>query len=192
MPYTATGELRVQLDFSSSIVEQFLLRPFLAGIFFDPVLDKSSCLFELVFKRLSLGDNVLSEDDIDAIVAQLACPRVLGWGFEEWRQERRRRRPRCSPPWAPSPNKVLVGLTRLHAATTPDDVILSTPETATRMWMMGVSRMRGGWARGGGYTRGGMGRHRGDDAGSAHATADLLWRRWGGGVGDPRGGGPRG
>jgi hypothetical protein len=99
----------VQLGFSSSIVEQFLLRPFLTGIFFDPALDKSSRLFELVFKHLTLGDNVLSEDGIGAIAAQLACPRVLWWGFEEWRQGRRRRRPQCSPPlqqgpcWAHAP-----------------------------------------------------------------------------------------
>jgi hypothetical protein len=108
-PETTTGEHQVQLGFLSSIAEQFLLRPFLVGIFFDPALDKSSRLFELVFKRLTLGDNVLLEDDIDAIAAQLACPRVLGWGFEEWRQERRRRRPWCSPPWAPSPTRSLLG-----------------------------------------------------------------------------------
>jgi hypothetical protein len=76
-------------------------------------------------------------------------------------------------------NKVLVGLTHLRATTTPDDIIISPPETATRMWMTGASRMRGGWGRGGdhvgvGAARGGMGRHRGDDAGS------TCWMRCGG------------
>jgi hypothetical protein len=89
-PETTKGEHRVQLGFSSSIVDQFLLRPFLVGIFFNPALNKSSHLFELVFKCLILGENIMSEDGIDAIVAQLACPWVLGWGFEEWGQERRR------------------------------------------------------------------------------------------------------
>ena len=52
-------------------MERFL-RPFLAGIFFDPALDTSSRLFELVFKRLALGDNALPEDGIGAIASQLA------------------------------------------------------------------------------------------------------------------------
>jgi hypothetical protein len=64
----------VQLDFSSSIAKQFLLRPFLTGIFFDLALNKSYRLFELVFKRLTLGYNVLSEDGIGAIAARLSCP----------------------------------------------------------------------------------------------------------------------
>jgi phytoene dehydrogenase-like protein len=71
-PETTTGEHLTELGFSSSIVERFL-RPFLAGIFFDPALDTSSRLFELVFKRLALGDNALPEDGIGAIAEQLAA-----------------------------------------------------------------------------------------------------------------------
>jgi hypothetical protein len=52
-------------------------------------------------------------------------------------------------------NKVLVGLTRLRATTTPDDVILLPQETTTRIWMTGAPRMRGGWGRGGDHARGG-------------------------------------
>ncbi|KAG2638500.1 hypothetical protein PVAP13_2NG598520 [Panicum virgatum] len=70
-PETTTATHLQQLGFSPSIVERFL-RPFLAGIFFDPALDTSSRLFELVFKRLALGDNALPEDGIDAIASQLA------------------------------------------------------------------------------------------------------------------------
>ena len=53
-------------------MERFL-RLFLAGIFFDPALDTSSRLFELVFKRLALGDNALPEDGMGAITEQLAA-----------------------------------------------------------------------------------------------------------------------
>jgi hypothetical protein len=93
-------------------------------------------------------------------------------------------------------NKVLVGLTRLRATTTLDDVILSPLETATRMWMTG---RRGceedgrGWGsrQGGGCARGGMGRHHGDDAGFAHATRICCGgggeERWGIRVGEDRG-----
>ncbi|KAF8679223.1 hypothetical protein HU200_045995 [Digitaria exilis] len=70
-PETTTARHLEQLGFSPSIVERFL-RPFLAGIFFDPALDTSSRLFELVFKRLALGDNALPEDGIGAIASQLA------------------------------------------------------------------------------------------------------------------------
>ena len=70
-PETTTATHLQQLGFSPSIVERFL-RPFLAGIFFDPALDTSSRLFELVFKRLALGDNALPEDGIGAIASQLA------------------------------------------------------------------------------------------------------------------------
>ncbi|KAL6841949.1 hypothetical protein ACP4OV_028461 [Aristida adscensionis] len=70
-PETTTATHLQKLGFSPSIVERFL-RPFLAGIFFDPALDTSSRLFELVFKRLALGDNALPEDGIGAIAAQLA------------------------------------------------------------------------------------------------------------------------
>ncbi|KAJ1291988.1 hypothetical protein BS78_02G358600 [Paspalum vaginatum] len=71
-PEATTAEHLRQLGFSPSIVDRFL-RPFLAGIFFDPALDTSSRLFELVFKRLALGDNALPEDGIGAIAAQLAA-----------------------------------------------------------------------------------------------------------------------
>ncbi|RLN33136.1 protoporphyrinogen oxidase [Panicum miliaceum] len=64
-PETTTARHLQQLGFSPSIVERFL-RPFLAGIFFDPALDTSSRLFELVFKRLALGDNALPEGGIGA------------------------------------------------------------------------------------------------------------------------------
>ncbi|KAM0877504.1 hypothetical protein ACQ4PT_035445 [Festuca glaucescens] len=70
-PETTTARHLEKLGFSPSIVERFL-RPFLAGIFFDPALDTSSRLFELVFKRLALGDNALPEAGIGAIAAQLA------------------------------------------------------------------------------------------------------------------------
>ncbi|KAM0821326.1 hypothetical protein ACQ4PT_072314 [Festuca glaucescens] len=70
-PETTTATHLQKLGFSPSIVERFL-RPFLAGIFFDPALDTSSRLFELVFKRLALGDNALPEAGIGAIAAQLA------------------------------------------------------------------------------------------------------------------------
>ncbi|TKW35964.1 hypothetical protein SEVIR_2G410200v4 [Setaria viridis] len=70
-PETTTATHLQQLGFSPSIVERFL-RPFLAGIFFDPALDTSSRLFQLVFKRLALGDNALPEDGIGAIASQLA------------------------------------------------------------------------------------------------------------------------
>ncbi|KAE8814148.1 protoporphyrinogen oxidase [Hordeum vulgare] len=70
-PETTTARHLEKLGFSPSIVERFL-RPFLAGIFFDPALDTSSRLFELVFKRLVLGDNALPEAGIGAIAAQLA------------------------------------------------------------------------------------------------------------------------
>lgn len=70
-PETTTARHLEQLGFSPSIVERFL-RPFLAGIFFDPALDTSSRLFELVFKRLALGDNALPEAGIGAISGQLA------------------------------------------------------------------------------------------------------------------------
>lgn len=71
-PETTTAEHLARIGFSPSIVDQFL-RPFLAGIFFDPKLDTSSRLFELVFKRLALGDNALPEDGIAAIAHQLAA-----------------------------------------------------------------------------------------------------------------------
>jgi phytoene dehydrogenase-like protein len=71
-PETTTAAHLQRLGFSPSIVERFL-RPFLAGIFFDPALDTSSRLFELVFKRLALGDNALPEGGIAAIAAQLAA-----------------------------------------------------------------------------------------------------------------------
>uniref|UniRef100_A0ACD5WQD9 Uncharacterized protein n=1 Tax=Avena sativa TaxID=4498 RepID=A0ACD5WQD9_AVESA len=70
-PETTTATHLEKLGFSPSIVERFL-RPFLAGIFFDPALDTSSRLFELVFKRLALGDNALPDAGIGAIAAQLA------------------------------------------------------------------------------------------------------------------------
>ncbi|XP_015645661.2 15-cis-phytoene desaturase, chloroplastic/chromoplastic [Oryza sativa Japonica Group] len=70
-PETTTAAHLEKLGFSPSIVERFL-RPFLAGIFFDPALDTSSRLFELVFKRLALGDNALPEAGIGAIASQLA------------------------------------------------------------------------------------------------------------------------
>uniref|UniRef100_A0A0D9X1R2 Amine oxidase domain-containing protein n=1 Tax=Leersia perrieri TaxID=77586 RepID=A0A0D9X1R2_9ORYZ len=69
-PETTTAAHLERLGFSTSIVERFL-RPFLAGIFFDPALDTSSRLFELVFKRLALGDNALPEAGIGAIASQL-------------------------------------------------------------------------------------------------------------------------
>lgn len=71
-PETTTAAHLEKLGFSPSIVERFL-RPFLAGIFFDPRLDTSSRLFELVFKRLALGDNALPEAGIGAIASQLAA-----------------------------------------------------------------------------------------------------------------------
>ncbi|CAL5071655.1 unnamed protein product [Urochloa decumbens] len=71
-PETTTAAHLRRLGFSPSIVERFL-RPFLAGIFFDPALDTSSRLFELVFKRLALGDNALPEEGIGAIASQLAA-----------------------------------------------------------------------------------------------------------------------
>ncbi|KAI5012272.1 hypothetical protein ZWY2020_024406 [Hordeum vulgare] len=70
-PETTTARHLEKLGFSPSIVERFL-RPLLAGIFFDTALDTSSRLFELVFKRLVLGDNALPEAGIGAIAAQLA------------------------------------------------------------------------------------------------------------------------
>ncbi|XP_040381988.1 15-cis-phytoene desaturase, chloroplastic/chromoplastic [Oryza brachyantha] len=70
-PETTTARHLEKLGFSPSIVERFL-RPFLAGIFFDPALDTSSRLFELVFKRLALGDNALPEAGIGALASQLA------------------------------------------------------------------------------------------------------------------------
>ena len=53
-PETTTATHLQQLGFSPSIVERFLR------------------LFELVFKRLALGDNALPEDGIGAIASQLA------------------------------------------------------------------------------------------------------------------------
>ncbi|TVU02437.1 hypothetical protein EJB05_52055, partial [Eragrostis curvula] len=76
-PETTTAAHLSRLGFSPSIVERFL-RPFLAGIFFDPALDTSSRLFELVFKRLALGDNALPEDGIAAIAEQLEARLPLG------------------------------------------------------------------------------------------------------------------
>ncbi|XP_047069054.1 15-cis-phytoene desaturase, chloroplastic/chromoplastic [Lolium rigidum] len=70
-PETTTATHLQRLGFSPSIVDRFL-RPFLAGIFFDPALDTSSRLFQLVFKRLALGDNALPEAGIGAIASQLA------------------------------------------------------------------------------------------------------------------------
>jgi phytoene dehydrogenase-like protein len=70
-PETTTAAHLQRLGFSPSIVDSFL-RPFLAGIFFDPALDTSSRLFDLVFKRLALGDNALPEAGIGAIASQLA------------------------------------------------------------------------------------------------------------------------
>ncbi|KAK3127767.1 hypothetical protein QOZ80_7AG0578190 [Eleusine coracana subsp. coracana] len=70
-PETTTAEHLRRIGFSQSIIERFL-RPFLAGIFFDPALHTTSRLFELVFKRLALGDNALPEDGIAAIADQLA------------------------------------------------------------------------------------------------------------------------
>lgn len=52
---------------------EWFLRLFIAGIFFDPALDTSSRLFELVFKRIALGDNAMPEDGIGATAAQLAA-----------------------------------------------------------------------------------------------------------------------
>ncbi|GJN33169.1 hypothetical protein PR202_gb21736 [Eleusine coracana subsp. coracana] len=70
-PETTTAEHLRRIGFSPSIIDRFL-RPFLAGIFFDPALDTTSRLFDLVFKRLALGDNALPEDGIAAIAYQLA------------------------------------------------------------------------------------------------------------------------
>jgi predicted NAD/FAD-binding protein len=58
VPETTAATHLQRLGFSPSIVGRFL-RPFLAGIFFDPALNTSSRLFELVFKHLVLGDNAL-------------------------------------------------------------------------------------------------------------------------------------
>jgi protoporphyrinogen oxidase len=58
------------LGFSDSIIEKFL-RPFFAGIFFDPKLSTSSRLFKLVFKCLALGDNALPAGGIGSIAQQL-------------------------------------------------------------------------------------------------------------------------
>ncbi|KAJ3673345.1 hypothetical protein LUZ60_006719 [Juncus effusus] len=57
--------------FSDSIIEKFL-RPFFAGIFFDPNLATSSRLFQLVFKCLALGENSLPAGGIGSIAQQLA------------------------------------------------------------------------------------------------------------------------
>ncbi|OAY71402.1 hypothetical protein ACMD2_07809 [Ananas comosus] len=57
-PESPTSLLLPRLGFSPDFVARFL-RPFLAGIFFDPDLSTSSRLFHLVFKALALGDNAL-------------------------------------------------------------------------------------------------------------------------------------
>ncbi|KAJ4793602.1 FAD/NAD(P)-binding oxidoreductase family protein [Rhynchospora pubera] len=60
------------IGFSDSIIEKFL-RPFFAGIFFDPNLSTSSRLFKLVFKSLALGENALPAGGIGSIAQQLVA-----------------------------------------------------------------------------------------------------------------------
>lgn len=71
-PETTIAQRLGAAGFSPSIVERFL-RPFLAGIFFDPDLATSSRLFDFIFKCLALGDNTLPSAGIGAIPEQLAA-----------------------------------------------------------------------------------------------------------------------
>lgn len=67
-----TAEYLRERGFSAAMVERFL-RPFFAGVFFDPALAVSSRAFEFYFRAFAAGDTALPAAGMGEIPAQLAA-----------------------------------------------------------------------------------------------------------------------
>lgn len=71
-PETGTDHYLRACGFSDAMLERFL-RPFFAGVFFDPALTVSSRAFEFYFRAFAAGDTAVPAAGMGAIPAQLAA-----------------------------------------------------------------------------------------------------------------------